>query len=257
RVVSVEIDPGFYNLAAHETRKLINVRLLHGDVLAGKNRINPLVVAAVRDALRETNADHFHLAANLPYDVSASVIGNLLLDRSLPLADLTVTIQQEMGQRIVSPPGSRDYGPLSVLVQMYCQAEWVRTLPASAFWPRPQVTSAILHIVVDREKRDAVPGLVEFYAFVRALFMHRRKMLRAAVAAIPGYKKLKPKLADLLTEAGLKAEDRAEELTPAQLFALYTVIRREAGDAPPEITDDEEPAGDDDAEPATDEPAGD
>jgi 16S rRNA (adenine1518-N6/adenine1519-N6)-dimethyltransferase len=225
RVVSIEIDPGFFQLASRTVAGLENVRLIHADALKGKNHVNPVVLEALQAAMTEIGASRYHLAANLPYDVSASLIGNLLLE-DLPIRSATVTVQLEMADRIVAKPGTKDYGPLSVLCQTIGTAEMVRALPPEAFWPRPQVRSAIVKIDVDLAKRGPadLPRLRAVHRFIRDLFIHRRKNLRGAVASIPGFKVLKPQLDAAFASADFKAEDRAECLPPERLHALFDLL---------------------------------
>ena len=68
------------------------------------------------------------LAANLPYSIATPVISNLLLWPTPP-ATMTVTIQKELGERIVAVPGTKDYGALSVWIQSQCRARIVRIMP--------------------------------------------------------------------------------------------------------------------------------
>lgn len=223
-VVAVEIDPGMYRLAGHTTSACNNVTLLHGDALADKYHMSETVIAAVNDALRRFEAQEYYLVANLPYNVATLVIGNLLL-HELPIRSMVVTVQQEMGDRIVASAGSKDYGPISALVQRIGRAEWLRTLRPEVFWPRPKVTSAILRIDVEPDRVARLPELIPWYRFVRELFMHRRKTLRSAIASIPGYKELKPRLDDCLVSLNLPRESRAEELGPEQLQQLFTSVQ--------------------------------
>lgn len=223
RVVSVEIDPGFYQLATREVEHCSNVNLLHCDVLAGKNRLNPEVLQALEEALQQTGASRYELVANLPYDVSTSVIGNLLL-ADLPIGAATITIQQEFGERLTADPGSKNYGPLSILVQRVGNAHWVRTLPPTVFWPRPKVVSAIVRINVFPEKRQDLEFLRRFHHFLRDLFIHRRKVLRAALASIPGHDLSKQQADELLQKAGIDPTQRAEQIPPEQLEQLFRLL---------------------------------
>lgn len=222
-VVSVEIDPGFFQLASKETRDKTNVTLIAGDALENKNTLRPEVLAAITDAMARLGRDHFHLVANLPYDVAALIIANLLLGET-PVRSLTFTVQLEMAERIASPPGHRDYGPLSVLAQTVGHVSWIRTLPPSVFWPRPQVHSAILRIDVAEARRARLDELRKVHRFTRDLFVHRRKTLRSAIASIPGYKRLKPGLDELLEGNGLAGDARAEQLEPEQFAKLYHAL---------------------------------
>lgn len=219
-VVSVEIDAGFHRLVQQEVGALSNVTLLHADVLAGKNRIEPSVLEAVRRAMEHLGVDHYHLVANLPYDVASAVIANLLLDE-LPVRTLTFTVQYEVAMRILASPGHKDYGPLAVLVRTVGGASLVRTLKPSAFWPRPKVNSAFVRIEVAPGGPPRFDDLARFHHFVRMLFIHRRKNLRGSIAGISEYKPLKKRIPALLSEIGLDRDNRAEELAPDVLYRLF------------------------------------
>jgi 16S rRNA (adenine1518-N6/adenine1519-N6)-dimethyltransferase len=219
-VVAVEIDPGFHRLASREIASAPNVELIHADALAGKNKINPDVIKAVARMLEVKNASHYRLVANLPYDVATSIVGNLLVDE-LPVRSMTITVQYEVGLRMAADPGSRDYGPLSALIQRVGRVEWVRTLPPTVFWPRPKIDSCILRIDVDDSKRTELEKLRAWNRFVRDLFMQRRKMLRSAVASIPGYKIVKPRLEALFDEIGMSGDVRSEQMTHEELWSLW------------------------------------
>ncbi len=224
RVVTVEIDTGFQDLVAGEISHMPTVELVRGDALAGKNKMNPDVLAAVARAMAALPATGFHLVANLPYDVAPSVLGNLLVC-DLPLRSATITVQAEVGDRIIAKPATPDYGPLSVLVQRLGTAYRVRNLPPSSFWPPPKVQSSIVRVEVDESRRAPPPELRACHRFVRDLFIHRRKTLRSAVASVPGCKAAKEHLDELLGRLGIAPETRAETLAPEQLGALHAGLR--------------------------------
>lgn len=219
-VVSVEIDPGFYRLVRAELEGADNVTLLHADVLAGKNKIEPAVIEALREAMARVETDHYAVVANLPYDVASSLIANLIL-HELDVRSLTFTVQYEVGQRILAHPGSSHYGPLAVLVSTVGRSELIRTLPPTAFWPRPKVTSAFVRIDIDHERRRGIADLFEYHQFIRQLFIHRRKNLPGGIQAIPVYKPMKKSLPAILESAGLERSVRAEQLDPSKLYELF------------------------------------
>ena len=107
---------------------------------------------AVGEQLAAAPGRRFKLVANLPYNIATPVLSNLLLARHVPHS-MTVTIQKELADRITALPSTKDYSALSVWIQSQCTAEIVRLMPPSVFWPEPKVTSAILRIVVDPERR--------------------------------------------------------------------------------------------------------
>jgi 16S rRNA (adenine1518-N6/adenine1519-N6)-dimethyltransferase len=228
-VVTVELDRQLFSLAEEELAGLENVTLLGLDALAGKNRLNPEVVAAVQEKLAAAPGRQFKLVANLPYNVATPLVSNLLALERPPEA-MTVTIQKEMADRILARPGTKDYGPLSLWVQSQCAVELVRVMPPSVFWPRPKVSSAIVRIVLQPERRAAIGDLEFFHSFVRAVFLHRRKVLRSELATVFKDRLDKPAVDQILRAENLSPEARAEQLGADQMLSLARAVRAQLGD---------------------------
>jgi len=165
-IVTVEIDPHLRQLASEELFGHENVVMLAQDVLRSKSQIDPRVIEEVERQVSAAPGRRLKLVANLPYSVATPVIANLLLCEPAPHS-MTVTIQKELADRITARPDTRDYGALSVWIQSQSRVELVRVLPPSVFWPRPQVTSAIVHIEIDPALRGRIGDLQFFHDFVR------------------------------------------------------------------------------------------
>jgi 16S rRNA (adenine1518-N6/adenine1519-N6)-dimethyltransferase len=225
-VVTVEIDPRLYQLASEELFGLTNVVQLGHDALKNKSNFDPRLLAAVGQQLAGGTGRRLKLVANLPFSVATPVIANLLASAIVP-ESMTVTIQKEMADRVAAKPGSKDYSALSVWIQSQCRVELVRTLPPSVFWPRPKVTSAIVHIDVDDELRGRIPDLQFFHDFVRSLFYHRRKFLRSVLQSALKGRLEKPAVDRLLAETGLNPESRADQLDVPTLQRLSETVRAE------------------------------
>ncbi|HVA47863.1 MAG TPA: 16S rRNA (adenine(1518)-N(6)/adenine(1519)-N(6))-dimethyltransferase RsmA [Pirellulales bacterium] len=223
-VVSVELDPQMHQLASEELVDCDNVLLLRRDALKNKNHLNPDLLAAVRERLAAAPGRRFKLAANLPYNIATPIISNLLAC-DLPPATMTVTIQKELGDRIVARPSTKDYGALSVWMQAQCEVEIVRVMPPTAFWPRPKVYSAIVQIRLRQDWRDRIPDLDFFHSFARAMFFHRRKFLRSVI--LSGYKGRldKPQVDAIMAELGFGETTRAEQLDVAAMLRLCEAVR--------------------------------
>ena len=237
-VITVEIDKFLYQMASEELESFDNVEMLKQDVLKNKNRFDDRVFEAVRTALAKDPNRVFKLAANLPYNIATPIIANLLRSELIP-ALMSVTIQKELADRIIARPGSKDYGALSVWVQSMADPELVRIMPPHVFWPRPKVDSAILKIVYRPEKAAAIPDVDFFYAFVRAMFFHRRKFMRSvAVAAFKGQLS-KPQVDEVLEAAKLKEDARTEQLGVQELQGLSELFRQKliqvTGEAQPKL----------------------
>jgi 16S rRNA (adenine1518-N6/adenine1519-N6)-dimethyltransferase len=223
-VVTVEIDARLHQLASEELIDFENVTMLHQDALRNKNNLDEEVLQAVRQRIASRPGRRFKLVANLPYSVATPIISNLLLTDVTPVS-MTVTIQKELADRIVAAPGSKDYGALSVWVQSQCSAEIVRLLPPQAFWPRPLVTSAIVHIQLIPEKRARIADLRYFHDFVRSMFFHRRKFLRSVVISAFKNKLDKDEIDAILSEQGFESDTRAEQLSAEAMIALCDAVR--------------------------------
>jgi 16S rRNA (adenine1518-N6/adenine1519-N6)-dimethyltransferase len=227
-VVTIEVDPVLFALAGEQLHGLSNVHRLRADVLANKNRLTPAVLELVESRLHAATGRRLKLVANLPYHVATPVITNLLaLDH--PPVGMTVTIQKELAERIVARPGAKDYGALAIWVQSQSRAEIIRVMPPSVFWPRPKVDSAIVHIALDADRHGRIADRAFFHHFVRAVFLHRRKFLRSAMAAALKERLTKPQIDELLQRLGLSGAARAEQLEVSTVLALAEAVRVEVG----------------------------
>jgi len=227
-VVTVEIDRDLFRLAGEELHGLDNVTRLPCDALAGKHRLAPEVLEAVAGHLDADPVRQFKLVANLPYVVATPIVSNLLaLDR--PPRSMTVTIQKELADRIVARPSTKDYGALSVWLQSQCRVETIRLMPPAAFWPRPKVTSAIVHLAVDDRLRARIPDRAFFHEFVRAMFFHRRKFIRSELLSAFKKRLDKPQVDAILAQVGIKGSTRAEQLDVETMLALAETVRARLG----------------------------
>lgn len=227
-VVTVEVDPQLYQLANEELHDATNVHMLQVDVLKNKNQLSPVVLETVFRELDAVPGRQFKLVANLPYHVATPLLTNLLvLDR--PPDSMTVTVQKEVAERIAAEPGTKDYGALSIWIQSQCQVELVRVMPQSAFWPRPKVESAIVHITLDRQRRQQLPDREYFHQFVRAIFCHRRKFLRSELVSAFKDQLDKADVDRILKHLKVDGTLRAEQLDVSTMLALCEAVRSEAG----------------------------
>jgi 16S rRNA (adenine1518-N6/adenine1519-N6)-dimethyltransferase len=222
-VLSVEVDPGFHALAQETVAGHPRVTLLQGDILRKKNELNPDVLAALGDALARPGCTRLKLVANLPYAVATPVISNFLLSE-FAFERIVGMVQWEIAERLSARSGSKDYGALAVLVQALADVELVRRLPPAAFWPRPQVDSAIVCIRPSAAKRAHVGDVQRFRNFLRDLYVHRRKNLRGALASLPSGRRDKAEVDRKLTELGFDGTVRAETLGAEEHLRLCTAF---------------------------------
>jgi 16S rRNA (adenine1518-N6/adenine1519-N6)-dimethyltransferase len=164
---------------------------------------------------------HLAVAGNLPYGITSPILLKLAASHAA-LDRAVLMVQREVADRIVAAPGSRDYGLLSVSVQMYGPAQRLFTLPPSAFSPPPDVHSTVFRWRF--APRFAELGVEEagFLRFVRQAFAQKRKTLANNLRAA-GFSPAAAAAA--LSRAQIPAQSRAEELSIEQLAALWSALQ--------------------------------
>lgn len=226
KVLAVEIEPALASVCREAVAGASDVEILAADALAGKRRLNPALER------RLSSLSPFVLVSNLPYSIAGPLL--VELGRSAnPPARMVAMVQEEIALRIVAPPGSREYGPLSAALGIGWSSRILRRVPPEVFWPRPKVRSAILRLV-PLDSRPSPPAYAAYLDGIRLLFRFPRKTLRAVVRGLgssdpPG----------VLSLAGVDAGARVGELAPADLRRLADSLReadlprpRAGGEAP-------------------------
>jgi 16S rRNA (adenine1518-N6/adenine1519-N6)-dimethyltransferase len=197
RVVAVEVDEEL--AAALRDRAPANLQVVHGDALAVD--LAGLVPAGSR------------VAGNLPYSISSPLLRRILTLKDR-VRDAHVMLQDEVARRVASPPGSKEYGLLSVLVGLWADIDIPLRFPAGAFVPPQKVASALLRIRFRPEpKADAGP-MDAFERLVGAAFSKRRKTLENNLQVIY------PNLKDHLRLLNLTGSRRAETLSVVEFAHL-------------------------------------
>ena len=164
------------------------------------------------------------IAANLPYNVGTELLVRWLTPPQWPpfWQSLTLMFQREVAERIVARPGSKAYGRLAILAQWRAEAKIVLQLPPGAFTPPPKVSSSVVHLDALPEPRfPADPAVLSHV--VAAAFNQRRKMLRAALKGVV------PDIEDVLTAAGIKPTERAEQISLEGFCALAREVAKAKG----------------------------
>ncbi len=208
RLVAVEIDrrlePILENVLSPYRGR---VKLIFDDVLASKHRINPVVWSSLSVSCQGEAADGFKLIANLPYNVASPLMVNLLVDPQQPwMTGGVVMVQHEVACRLLAGPGTKDYGPLTVMTQAVSTMQHVSTVPATCFWPRPAVESTVVRF--QRRTEPLTKDLAALQATVHRLFTQRRKQLGAILGRHHAW------------PVGVDPAARPDRLTVEQVIAL-------------------------------------
>jgi len=205
RVIGVEVDKGLFELASELLASEPDVMLVHGDILK-------LSLPELAEGARYT------LVSNVPYSISGPFLAKLALEAE-GLEGAVLMLQNEVASRMAARPGAAAYGSLSVLLGCYYRVEPLFKVSASAFMPKPQVSSQVLRVtplaapLLPWEKAPALEALL------RASFGSRRKQLANSLKhhLLPTSPEA---LASALRAAGVSGEARAEQLSPQQFTSL-------------------------------------
>lgn len=216
RVIAVEVDRDLEALLQPLVEAYADcATLLIGDVLAGKNELNPDVLAELDEAAEQAGTRTFKLIANLPYNVASPLLVNLatMRDSDGPLMQQgIVMVQREVADRLAAGPGGKAYGPLGIMVQARYEVKLVGTVPAGCFWPRPEVESAVVALALRDE--PLVYDIERFGVVVHRLFEQRRKQVGAIV------RRAWPDKRDQQPPEGIDLATRPEQLSLEQLEQL-------------------------------------
>jgi 16S rRNA (adenine1518-N6/adenine1519-N6)-dimethyltransferase len=185
--------------------------LIHGDILTV-----PLDETLPRAKLK--------LAANLPYSIATAVLFRIFEWRAY-FSSLVLMVQKEVADRIASPPGSKDYGALSVWCQVYGRVTEKLSVSPEAFFPRPKVRSTVLKIELFDQPLIAADGLPALRGLVRAVFGQRRKTLSNNLTA--WLARARADVDAFLASGGIDPKRRGETLSVDEFIKLADRLKRE------------------------------
>jgi 16S rRNA (adenine1518-N6/adenine1519-N6)-dimethyltransferase len=202
RVVAVEVDEALAE--GLRRRAPSNVLIVAADALAADLR------ALVPEGSR--------LAGNLPYYVSSPLLRRFLSLRG-HVRDLHVMLQDEVARRVASPPGSKEYGILSVLYALWADTAIPARFPPSSFSPPPKVASAVLRARFLGDPRAEVEDPAGFLTFLQRAFARRRQTLENNL------KDSYPNLKEYFKFLNVEGSRRAETLSVVEFAAIWRALR--------------------------------
>jgi 16S rRNA (adenine1518-N6/adenine1519-N6)-dimethyltransferase len=207
-VVAVELDEGFLPPLQEVIAPYNNVSIHQGDILAF-------------DPVQLMGSGGYLVIANIPYYITSAVIRHLLESKAPPQR-LVLTVQREVAERICAAPG--DMSLLALSVQVYGAPRVMGRIPAGAFYPVPQVDSAIVRVDLFQEPvlDPALRGT--FFRLAKAGFSQKRKKLRNALAG--GMHWSPDQAITFLQSAGIDPQRRAETLSLEEWLNLTDTVQR-------------------------------
>jgi 16S rRNA (adenine1518-N6/adenine1519-N6)-dimethyltransferase len=211
RVIAVEIDSRLVAILEKKMEDYPNVEVVKGDIL--KLDFNHFF---------EKGGERIKVVANLPYKISTPLIFHFIELREF-FSTLTLMLQKEVAERMVAPPGRKEYGPLSIFIQMFSDISIRFFIKPSAFFPPPKVESAVVHMAWKEKPLIGKNHEAWFKKVVKACFGYRRKTL---INALKHSELTLPESIVLeMEEIGIDPRRRPETLTIQEFINLAKVLR--------------------------------
>lgn len=210
RVVAIEIDRRCEPNLVHLQREFPRLAIAWGDAL--DLDWEPL--------WEGTPLAHRVIVGNIPYQITSPLLGRLA-EAGSAHRHAVLTVQREVAERLVAPPGSRVRGALTVKMALDLRCEIALRVPRSAFKPRPQVESAVIRLTPLAEPPVASPGeRLRVRRVIEAAFGARRQQVVNALAMRHEPRASKAEWLARLAAAGVDPALRAENLTLDQFITL-------------------------------------
>ena len=198
-----EIDRGFASFLRDSFRD--SIEIVEGDMLKTWKKY------------RDENGMPDRIFGNLPYNAAAVMITTLIEEKAVP-EKMVFTIQKEVAQRMIAPPGCREYSSFSVICRVACDIKIEADIQGGAFYPVPDVTSSIISMT-PHSLYSSLENRKKFSQFLRILFNSRRKTVLNNLKVFG-----KDKADEALERAGISPGIRADNLDVGQIVSLYEKV---------------------------------
>lgn len=220
QVIAVEIDRKLIKILRDTLSAYDNVEVINEDILK-------VDIAALVE--EKNGGKPIKVVSNLPYYITTPIIMTLL-EKRVPVTDMTLMMQEEVARRMQAVPGSKDYGALSLAVQYYSVPYIAAFVPQNCFMPRPNVGSAVVNLKCHKEPPVRVKNEELMFKLIKASFAQRRKTLQNGLTNSAELDFTK----DEVTEAILKMQEtlgmkqnpliRGETLTLKEFACLSDIL---------------------------------
>ena len=184
-----------------------SLEIIHADALK-------TMLSDVRSTLPSTK---LHIISNLPYNIGTKLLINWLYQID-NIQNMTLMLQKEVVDRIISLPNNKIYGRLSIICQLLCDVHKCFDVSPKAFYPEPKIWSSIVHLT-PKTTRPSLKILTILEKITCHAFSNRRKMLKSSL------KNIVPNIVDILDSNKINSNLRAENLSPDDYLRISISIK--------------------------------
>ena len=222
QVIAVEIDRKLIKILKDTLSAYDNVEVINEDILK-------VDIAALVE--EKNNGKPIKVVSNLPYYITTPIIMTLL-EKRVPVTDMTLMMQEEVARRMQAAPGNKDYGALSLAVQYYSVPYIAAFVPQNCFMPRPNVGSAVVNLKCHKKPPVEVMDEVLMFKLIKASFAQRRKTLQNGLTNSAELDFTKEKITEAILKMqkmlGMKQNPliRGETLTLKEFACLSDILSK-------------------------------
>lgn len=209
KVITFEIDRNLAPVLQYVLADCGNVQVVMGDFMKYS-----------MPQVEQMCGGDYSVVANIPYYLTSPLVMRFA-EEARNVRSLTLTVQKEVAQRLAAQPSTKAYGAITVAVNAVADVQIKRILSKNLFYPQPEVDSAVVNIIFNRDKTD-VGDAETFRQTVKSAFAMRRKTLANNMSA--GFGLSKSAAEHILAECKLPPNCRGEELDTEQFALLAHAI---------------------------------
>ena len=214
KVICIELDKRMIEILEDRFSMYENFKVLNDDVLK----------VDLKKLITEEKIKNTKIVANLPYYITTPIIMKLLEDR-LDIETITVMIQKEVADRLVTKPGTGDTGAITYAIHYYTEPKRVLEVPNTAFIPAPKVNSTVINLRILKEPKVEISNEQQFFDTIKTAFMQKRKTLVNALANSNKYG-TKEQIEGILQELKIDSKIRPEKLSLEQFAQIAEAINK-------------------------------
>lgn len=208
KVVCIELDKRMVEILQDRFSIYDNFELINDDVLK----------VDLKKIIKDKKIKNTKIVANLPYYITTPIIMKLLEDR-LDVQTITVMIQKEVADRLVTEPGKGDTGAITYAINYYTKPKRVLEVKSTSFIPEPKVNSSVIQLEVLKEPSVIVENEEKLFEVIKTAFMQKRKTLVNSLFNSKKYGS-KEQIEEILKKLNIDLRIRPEKLTLDQFAKL-------------------------------------
>ena len=212
QVTCIELDKRMIEILQDRFSMYNNFELINSDVLK----------VDLKEIIKKSNLANTKIVANLPYYITTPIIMKLLEER-LEIQTITVMIQKEVADRLITKPGTGDTGAITYAINYYSEPKRVLEVPNTSFIPEPKVNSSVIQLKILKEPKVKIEDEEKLFELIKTAFMQKRKTLANGLANSNKYG-TKEKIEQVLNNLNIDLKIRPEKLTLEQFASLVKIL---------------------------------